>query len=80
MGVRSRIITQLLSSIEDGNVERFSIALPIALAQQPPIDLNQIHQNGHTILTFAGSLFFGTPYPALRSGCYYGFGGRKGKK
>ena len=50
----SKIVTQLLKTIETIDVNKFKIAATIALTQQPPIDLNQILQNGQTVLTFAG--------------------------
>ena len=52
--IESKIVTQLLTSIENQNFNKFQLALAVALAQQPPINLNKIQQNGHTILTFAG--------------------------
>ena len=45
---------QLLTAIEEQNVDQFHILLITALAQPTPIDWNQIHQNGQTFLTFAG--------------------------
>ena len=49
------LMDQLLSAIKDVNCDQFHLGLiNIALAQEPPIDLNQICSNGHTLLTFAG--------------------------
>ena len=51
----SQIINQMLAAIEEKKTDRFYLAMMIGLKQEPPIDLNQITENGETILTFASS-------------------------
>lgn len=53
-----KMLNQVLTTIEEENPARFQVAFFAWFAQQPAPNVNQIADNGHTILTYASESIF----------------------